>query len=186
MCLTPLKQCIFLEQNLSHLQVSGKYLAYNKISRLPYLGMNSAIFYLLMAASDWWLLPSLGQVWLLLEWIGYQKKETTTFGLNNTFIKIMLNACFCGAFHCLMQILSCVFLLPNTCTASATPIAPLQFSYAWSIFLWKKSCFNPESTLKNLYLPNGVQKVVMSDYAASFFTFQYPCFASDYKNCRTT
>ena len=82
------------------------------------------------------------------------------------------------------KFLSCVFSLPNTCTSSPIPTAPLKFSCVWSVFLWKMPRLipQPKGILRNLYLPNGVLKVVRSNDAALSFTFQYPCFASNFEN----
>ena len=40
---------------------------------------------------------------------------------------------------------------------------------------------NPKGILRNLYLPKGVLNVIISDDAASSFTFQYPCLASNFE-----
>ena len=107
MSLRLLKQCIFLEQT-SQIQ-SKNYLAYNEISRLSYLGMNSAVVYLSVAASVWWLLPSLDQAWLLLECISYQKIQhlfliiyLSNLSLIPAFLLHSTASCKC---------LSCVFLI---------------------------------------------------------------------------
>ena len=114
-------------------------------------------------------------------------KETTTFVLINTFIKIMLNA----------YIFLCILLLPGISVMSFLIANYLYIiSYSYSI-LAVLICFGHPSSLRCLthplfkrhsqefYFLKGMQKVVMSDDAA--FMSQYPCFTSSFdKDCTAT
>ena len=55
--------------NLPNLKSSKNYLVYNRIRCLPYLAVNSVIW---VSVFVYWLLPSSGQAWPLLDIIGYQ------------------------------------------------------------------------------------------------------------------
>ena len=125
-----------------------QYLAYNRINGLPYLGINSVV-YLWVSTFVCWLLPFSGQVWPILECIGYQiTKKATTFGLNYTFIRIVFTRLLSVMCFVIAKYLCMINYSYNT----------VQFSYILSIFLSKMSwpILYPKGILRILYLPNSV------------------------------
>ena len=80
------------------------------------------------------------QVWPLLDIIGYQRlhhlvliKYLSKLGLMPSFLVHSISSCR------LCHMVFLITILPNTCTSSTILPTPLQFLYAWSIFLWRMS-----------------------------------------------
>ena len=131
--------------NPPDLKLSKKCLAFNIISGLPYLGVNSVVVYLWLSAFVCRLLPSSGQVWPLLECVGYQKLHYLVLIIHLS--KSYLMPVFPVHSIASWKFLSWVSLLPNTCTSSAIPTAPLQFSYILGQSSSQR-CLDPSPTQK--------------------------------------
>ena len=107
-------------------------------------------------------------------------EETTTFGLNNTLIKVKLNACTSSSLHYFKVIIMCFIIFKFLHTISYFCCIPVFIICLVNISL-NDILTHPQSKRhsQQFLLPKGYVESGVNHYAASNFTFQYPCFTSN-------